>query len=72
MHLPENHGFPQEAEMLEKYSGAVTVKEILDMYDNDPESFFMDKGRTVSVSKFLIIFKINIFSGSTHNQGSML
>jgi hypothetical protein len=33
--------------MLEKYSGQVTVKEILDMYDNDPESFFMDKTRTV-------------------------
>ena len=33
--------------MLEKYSGQVTVKEILDMYDNDPESFFMDTTRKV-------------------------
>ena len=35
---------------MEKYSGQVTVKEILDMYDNDPESYFMDKTRKVSVT----------------------
>jgi hypothetical protein len=40
--------FLQEAELLEKYSGQVTVKEILEMYDNDPESFFMDTTRKVS------------------------
>ena len=37
----------REAEMLEKYSGQVTVSEILDMYD-DPDAYFMDKTRKVS------------------------
>ena len=45
----------QEAEMLEKYSGQVTVKEILDMYDNDPESFFMDTTRKVFT--FMLTFQ---------------
>jgi hypothetical protein len=36
-------------EMVEKYTlDQVTVEEILKMYDNDPESFFMDNTRTVS------------------------
>lgn len=37
----------KEAEMLDKYSGHVTVNEILDMYD-DPESYFSEKKRQVS------------------------
>ena len=37
----------KEAEMLEKYSGQVTIQEILDMYE-DPEAYFMDKTRVVS------------------------
>jgi len=44
--------------MLEKYSGQVTVKEILDMYDNDPESFFMDKTRTVGFLSWTICIHI--------------
>jgi hypothetical protein len=32
---------------MEKYSGQVTVQEILDMY-NDPEAYFSDKTRQVS------------------------
>jgi hypothetical protein len=36
-------------EMVEKYTlDHVTVEEILKMYDNDPESFFMNKNRKVS------------------------
>ena len=35
------------AEIQEKYSGQVTVQEILDIYE-DPESYFMDKKRSVS------------------------
>lgn len=34
---------------MEKYSRQVTVKEILDMYDNNPEAYFMDKSRTVHI-----------------------
>ena len=37
----------KEAEMMEKYSGQVTVQEILDMYE-DPEAYFMDNTRKVS------------------------
>lgn len=37
----------KEAEMMEKYSGQVTVQEILDMYE-DPEAYFMDDTRKVS------------------------
>ena len=37
----------KEAELMEKYSGQVTVQEILDMYE-DPEAFFMDMTRKVS------------------------
>jgi hypothetical protein len=33
---------------MEKYTCQVSVGEILEMYNNDPESFFMDKTRTVS------------------------
>ena len=33
---------------MEKYSRQVTVKEILDMYDNNPEAYFMDNSRTVN------------------------
>ena len=32
---------------MEKYSGQVTVQEILDMYE-DPEAYFMDKTRKAS------------------------
>ena len=37
----------KNAEMQEKYSGQVTVQEILDMYE-DPEAYFMDEKRPVS------------------------
>ena len=37
----------KEAELLEKYQGAVTVEEILEMYD-DPEAYFNDGSRKVS------------------------
>ena len=37
----------KKAELMEKYSGQVTVQEILDMYD-DPDAYFMDKTRHVS------------------------
>ena len=37
----------KNAQMQEKYSGQVTVQEILDMYD-DPEAYFMDEKRPVS------------------------
>ena len=37
----------KEAELMEKYSGQVTVQEILDMYE-DPEAYFMDKTRKAS------------------------
>lgn len=37
----------QEAELLEKYSRQLTVKEILEMYD-DPEAYFSDPKRKVS------------------------
>lgn len=37
----------QETELLEKYSGQVSVKDILEMYDNNPESYFMDEARKV-------------------------
>ena len=35
--------------MLEKYNDQVTVIEILDMYGNDPESFFKDTSRKVDI-----------------------
>lgn len=38
----------EEAELIEKYSTQLTVEEILTMYDNDPESYFMDGTRKVS------------------------
>lgn len=38
----------QETELLEKYSGQVSVKDILEMYDNNPESYFMDEARKVA------------------------
>ena len=37
----------KNAQMQEKYSGQVTVQEILDMYE-DPEAYFMDEKRPVS------------------------
>ena len=37
----------KNAQMQEKYSGQVTVQEILDMYE-DPEAYFMDQKRPVS------------------------
>ena len=34
--------------MLEKYSGDLSVEEIFEMFDDDPETYFMDKNREVT------------------------
>ncbi len=44
----EYHKRQKEAELQEKYSQELTAKEILDMYDGDPESYFSDLKRKVS------------------------
>ena len=34
--------------MLEKYSADLSVEEIFEMFDGDPETYFLDKNREVS------------------------
>ena len=34
--------------MLEKYSGDLSIEEIFEMFDGDPETYFLDKNREVS------------------------
>ena len=38
----------KKAEEMRKYSEELSVQEILEMYDDDPESYFMDKTRKAS------------------------